>query len=251
MFWTAVSQAERTPARSDTDIRFNSAVLPGPNGLPLLISVFGNPKFKNEVLRAVEVGYRTQLAPRVSLSATVFFNDYDNLSSVEPGTPLLVGGPSPYLVIPNTFANLDYGETHGFEAFANWKVSNHWSLSPGYSFLAAHIHRDALSQDLTSAFRTEGGSPSHQAQLRSHVDLPGHWGWNASANFVGRLPAQDVPSNIRLDTNFTRQLAERFSIALVGENLLKDHHSEYLGQDSTVLPGMVKRSVYAKFIWQF
>ena len=252
MFWTAVSQADRTPARTDTDLRFNSAVLPGPNGLPLLVSIFGNPKFKNEVLRATEAGYRTQITPRVALSSTVFFNNYRDLASVESGTPFLESGPSPsYLVIPNSFSNLAHGETHGLELFANWNLSNHWSLSPGYSFLTMHIHRDPSSDDLTTARVTQGSSPNHQAQLRSHVDLPRHWGWNASAYFVGRLPAQAVPSYTRLDSNFTWQPAKRFSITLAGENLLKDHHVEYMGPDLTVLPGMIKRSVYAKFIWQF
>ncbi len=252
MLWTAVSQADRTPARTDTDLRFNSAVLPGPSGLPVLVSIYGNPKFKNEVLRAVETGYRAQLTPRATLSGTVFFNNYRDLASVESGTPFLESGPSPsYLVIPNTFYNLTHGETHGLELFANWRLSNHWSLSPGYTFLTMHIHRDPSSDDLTTARAAQGNSPNHQVQLRSHVDLPNHWGWNSSAYFVGRLPAQAVPSYTRLDSNFTWQPAERFSIILAGENLLKDHHMEYAGTDLTVLPSMVKRSFYTKFIWQF
>jgi iron complex outermembrane recepter protein len=252
MLWAAVSEADRTPARSDTDIRDNAQALPGPNGLPLLVSFFGNPKFKDEELRAVEAGYRTQLTPRVSLSGTVFLNNYRSLSSVEPGAPFLESGSSPlHLVIPNSFSNLMHGETHGLETFANWSVTSRWSLSPGYSFLTMHLHHDPLSKDLTTAFATEGGSPNHQAQLRSHVDLPSHLGWNAAAYFVGPLPARQVPSYTRLDSNLTWQAAERFSITLVGENLLRDHHLEYTGPDLSLLPSLIKRSVYAKFIWQF
>jgi iron complex outermembrane receptor protein len=252
MFWAAVSQAERTPARSDTEVRVNPSLPPEPNGLPLQVSIFGNPKSKNEVLRAVEAGYRAQLTARVSLSGTVFLNDYDGLVSLEPGTPYLESNPSPlHLVIPNTFSNLGHGETHGLELFGNWKVSNRWSLSPGYSFLTMHLHRSPLSNDLTTGPATQGGSPNHQAQLRSHVDMPGHWGWNASTYFVGRLSDQKVPSYTRLDSNLTWQPGERFSIALAGENLLKDRHLEYSGSDLTVMPTMIKRSVYAKFVWQF
>jgi len=252
MFWTAVSQAERTPARSDTNVRINENLPPGPNGLPLQVSIFGNPKSRDEVLRAVEVGYRTQLTARVSLSGTVFFNDYGNLSSLETGTPYLESNPSPlHLVIPSTFANLGYGETHGLELFGNWKVSGRWTLSPGYSFLTMHLHHSLSSNDLTTGPSTQGSSPNHQAQLRSHLDLPSHWGWNASAYFVGRLSAQNVASYTRLDSNLTWQPVERFSIALAGENLLRDRHMEYMGSDLTVLPTMIKRSVYAKFTWQF
>jgi iron complex outermembrane receptor protein len=251
-FWMAVSQAERTPARSDTNIRVNYAALSGPSGLPLLISLFGNSSFKNESLLAFEVGYRSQLANRVSLDSTVFFNNYHHLASVEPGTPFLENGPSQSnLVIPSSFSNLLYGETQGLEVFANWKVTNRWSLSPGYSFLTAHIHRDALSQDLADAKGTEGGSPRHQAQLRSHVDLPGHWGWNTSTFFVGRLSALAVPSYTRLDTNLEKQLTERLSVTLAGENMLKDRHLEYQGPNSSVASSMSKRSASARITWQF
>lgn len=252
MFWTAVSRAERTPARSDANIQINSSLLPQPSGPPLQVRVLGNPNFKNEVVRAVEAGYRTQLTSRTSLSATVFFNSYHDLTSEEIGTSFLEGSPSPlHLVIPNTFSNLEYGETHGLELFGNWKVSDRWTLSPGYSFLTMHLHRGPLSNDSTTTVETQGGSPNHQAQLRSHVDLPGHWGWNASAYFVGRLSAPAVASYTRLDSNFRWQPAERFSITLAGENLLKDRHMEYTGPDLNVVPTMIKRSVYAKFIWQF
>src|ERR1019366_377508 len=48
MVWSAISSADRTPARTDTDVRVNYAALPGPGGLPVLVSIFGNPNFKNE-----------------------------------------------------------------------------------------------------------------------------------------------------------------------------------------------------------
>jgi hypothetical protein len=38
---------------------------------------------------------------------------------------------------------------------------------------------------------------------------------------------------------------------VAGENLLKDHHLEYMGPDSLILPSMIKRSAYAKIAWQF
>jgi iron complex outermembrane receptor protein len=43
MFWAAISGAQRTPSRVDTAIRYNYAAFPGPDNLPILISLFGNP----------------------------------------------------------------------------------------------------------------------------------------------------------------------------------------------------------------
>jgi iron complex outermembrane recepter protein len=249
--WAAVSQAQRTPARSDTGILVNLAALSGPNNIPMLVGYTGNPNEKAERETSVETGYRARLSSSVSLDSTIFFNHYGDLVSVEPGSPLFDADPTPHLVVLSRFANLLYGETHGFETLVNWKVTRRWTLSPSYSFLTMHLHREASSADLTTAPETEGSVPTHQAQLRSQVNLPLHLQWNAAANFVGSLPALAVPSYTRLDSNMTWQAGERFSISLVGQNLLHDRHLEYTGPDSSVQSDLIKRSVYAKVTWRF
>jgi iron complex outermembrane receptor protein len=251
MFWAAASRALRTPSQVDRYIRFNEAVAPGPNGLPLLFGAFGNPNQQNEVLNAFEAGYRTDITKSISLDGTVFYNDYASVASEEPSAPFLETTPAPlHLVFPDTFGNLLHGETHGLELSLNWKAASHWTLSPGYSFLTMHLHSQPGSQDTTAA-ATQGGLPNHQAQLRSHVDLNRHWQWNASAYFVGRLAAPGVPSYTRLDTNVLWQPTERFSVSLVGQNLLRDHHLEYIGPDQTEQSSLIKRSAYVKFTWSF
>ena len=40
--------------------------------------------------------------------------------------------------------------THGIEGFANWKVSDRLTLTPGYAFEQIHMHLDPGSQDTTS-----------------------------------------------------------------------------------------------------
>lgn len=252
MFWAAVSRALRTPSQSDRDIRVNQSVFPGPGNLPVLVSIFGSPTRQDERLNAFEAGYRAEITKRLSFDGTVFYNDYDNLVSVEPGTPFLEIVPAPaHLVIPNVLSNLLYGETHGVELSVDWKATKRWTVSSGYSFLTMHLHRDATSQDLTSIPGTEGAFPSQQAQLRSHLDLSSHWQWNAAAYFVGRLSAQAVPSYTRLDSNVIWQPRKQFSISLVGQNLLRDHHLEFFGPDQTEDSSLIKRSAYAKITWQF
>ena len=249
--WAAVSQAQRTPARSDTGILVNLAALSGPNNIPMLVGYTGNPNEKAERETSVETGYRARLSSSVSLDSTIFFNHYGDLVSVEPGSPLFDADPTPHLVVLSRFANLLYGETHGFETLVDWKVTRRWTLSPSYSFLTMHLHREASSDDLTTAPETEGSVPTHQAQLRSQVNLPRHLQWNAAANFVGSLPALAVPSYTRLDSNITWQAGERFSISVVGQNLQRDRHLEYTGPDSSVQSDLIKRSAYAKVTWRF
>jgi iron complex outermembrane receptor protein len=252
MVWGAISGADRTPARSDTDVRVNEAALPGPGGLPVLVSIFGNPKFKNERLTAFEGGYRNAWTSRFSLDSTIFYNRYRDLLSVEPGATRVETSPAPtHLLVPESFGNGLYGETHGIELFANWKVASFWTLSPGYTFFSMHLHPFAGSQDFTDAAGTEGGSPDHKAQMRSSVSLPWNLRWNVSAYFVNRLPAVSIPSYTRLDTNLLWHAGEHVSMSVVGQNLLKSLHQEYAGPDSSLQPGLMRRGAYAKITWSF
>ncbi len=249
--WGAVSHADRTPARSDTDFRVNFEALPGPGNMPILVSLFGNPNQRNEQLTAFETGYRTTLNSRLSLDSTVFYNRYRDLVSVEPEGMRIETSPAPaHWLVPESFGNSLFGETHGIEAFASWKVTRFWTLNPGYTFFSIHLHEFAGSQD-GSVPGTQGGTPDHQAKLRSSVSLPYHLQWNASAYFVNRLPAQSIPAYTRLDSGLNWRLGESASLGIVGQNLLKDLHPEFTGTDSTVQPGLMRRATYAKFTWSF
>jgi len=249
-FWAAVSRAQRTPSREDTGVEAHLTVVPGPGNLPLVIGYAGNPNQKSEHETSVEAGYRAKLSNRFALDATVFFNHYAHLFSVEPGTPVFEADP-PHLVLLNTFDNLSHGETHGVEMFADWKVASRWTLNPGYSFLTMHIHRDPGGQDELTGFTTEGTIPNHQAQLRSQLYLRRQWQWNTSAYFVARLPYLAIPSYTRVDSNLIWQVGERFSVSLVGQNLLRERHQELSGPSVLVQSDLIKRSAYVNLTWFF
>lgn len=249
--WSSFSVAERTPSFADLDVRFTERAMPGPGGLPILVTAFGNPREGNESLYATELGVRREFGKRLSLDVTTFFNHYDELRSTEPMAPFPSNASPPYLVVPFVFSNLLYGETHGAEAAISWKVSSRWMLSPSYALLEMHLHPKPTSQDFLAAPGTEGSSPANQAQMRSHLILPRHFQFDVSAFFVGRLPSQDVPSYTRLDSNLTWQGGERFSVGLVGQNLLQDHHLETSNTDQIVQSSLIRRSAYAKMTWLF
>jgi iron complex outermembrane recepter protein len=252
MFWAAVSGAQRNPSRGETAVRDNEAVYPGPDNLPILISAFGNAGQKNERLIATEAGFRKAFTDRLSFDSALFFNHYQDLFSGEPGATLLETNPAPvHLLMPFVIANLLHGETHGIEASASVKLAGRWTLSPGYTFLTMHLHRDATGMDVGTGPETEGGIPNQQAQLRSNVNLPWHWQWTTSAYFVGRLAAPKIASYTRLDANLAWQLSDKMSLGLVGQNLLQGLHQEYSGSVLTLTLSLVRRSAYARLTWRF
>ncbi len=252
MMWAAVSKAERTPDATDASIRLDVAGFPGPGGTPVLISILGNPQIKNEGLIAYEFGYRTTVAKRLSFDLAAYYNDYSNQESTEPSTPFFEATPVPaHLVLPSTYENLIYGETHGVEVAANWKITDRWTLSPGFDFERIHMHASPLSQDTQTAPETNGSDPHVQAQLRSHFELSPRWTWDASAYFVDRLIAQNVPSYTRLDTGLSWRWKEGVSLSLVGQNLLSDHHLEFIDSTAASRSTEIKRSAYVKLSWRF
>jgi iron complex outermembrane receptor protein len=252
MFWAAISRAARTPASTDTAERLNFAGFPGPGGTPILIGQVGNPHFKNEDLTAYEVGTRFTGIKHVSIDIAAFYGEYRQQQTVEPAPPVFETTPSPpHLFIPTTFENLMHGESQGLEIAANWKVTDRWTLSPGYAFEQIHMHLDPSSQDTTSVSPAEGSSPVNSAQLRSHFILPHNFAWDTSAYFVGRLADPRVPSYTRVDTSLTWHYREGLSISLVGQNLVRDQHLEFIESTGASTSTLIKRSGYAKFTWRF
>jgi iron complex outermembrane recepter protein len=252
MLWAGYSRARRTPSPADRAVSYTDAALPGPGGVPILLTVQGDPNTVNENLDAIEAGYRAQLRANISLDLSTFYNRYGDLATFEPGAPYVdPNPPPPHLNVPLYFANKMYGESHGVEMAVNWKIKDRWTLSPGYAFERIHLRVDSESHDTTSVSAGEGNSPHVQAQLRSSLILPRRFEWNTSAYFVGRLPAEQVPSYTRLDSGIPWRANKHLAVSLIGQNLLKDHHLEANSEDQTEISSLIKRSAYAKFTWQF
>jgi iron complex outermembrane receptor protein len=252
MFWAAVSRAARTPAGVDISERLNFGGVPGVGGVPVLFGLIGNPRFKSEGALAYEAGTRIMLLKRLSIDLSAFYDDYDHQETLEPATPFFETTPAPpHLFVPLINENLMHGETHGLELAANWKVSDRWTLSPGYAFEQIHMQLDPSSHDTGSVAAAEGSTPVNSAQLRSHVNFPHNLAWDTSAYFVGRLTDPQIPSYTRVDTLLSWHYREGMSVSLVGQNLVRDHHIEFIESTGASTSTLIKRSAFVRFTWQF
>jgi iron complex outermembrane recepter protein len=251
--WAAVSRAERSPAEIDTSLRVNLGGVTLPDGTIAAVSLFGNPHVKDEGLVAYEAGYRRMLTPRLSVDIAAYYNDYDNQISDEPEAPFVEATPAPpHLVIPTIDKNLLYGEAHGAELSARWKMNNRWALDGSVEFERIHMHHAAGSLDVTSGPDTEGSAPHQQGRIQSELFLTRKLSWNVAADYTDRLEAQGVPSYTRLDSNLIWKLRENFSLGIYGQNLLRDRHLEYFDPDNgSTRSTLIRRSGYAKLSWRF
>lgn len=248
--WMAVSRPLRTPAALDTAARIDFGGFVGPGNTATEVALLGNPKFQDERSLVYELGYRANLTERFSIDLAAYYGDWDRQETTEPAVPVFALLPSPpHLVLPLTYGNLMQGEAHGLEAFARWKITNRFELSPGYAFERIHMHLDPGSLDTTSVYGAEGSSPVNSAQLRSHLGLSHGIAWETSAYFVGRVDDPAVPSYTRLDTGINWQAGERLSFGIFGQNLLKSEHLEYIDATGSVASTLMKRGAYASMRW--
>jgi iron complex outermembrane receptor protein len=243
--WTAVSRAVRTPARTEEDIQLTTAVTPPSlqsGGLPVQVTVFGNPQFKSEDVIAYEAGYRVRPARTLFADFAGFYNSYSNLLTAEPQLPFIAAAPSPaHVIAPFLESNKRSGTTHGVEAFAEWKALPKLTVSGVYSFLEMDIRHDSDSFE-TFMVDPNASSPRHQYYLRSSVDLPKSLEHDIILRYVYRLGGLDIPSYYSLDAHVGFKPDKRVELSFGGQNLLNDRHIEFRPDFVNTLATQVKRT---------
>jgi iron complex outermembrane recepter protein len=245
--WAAVSRAIRAPSRIDRDVRLATPLLsPIVNNL-----LIGGANFKSETVVAYELGYRTRFGSKVSGSISSFFNDYDNIrsTSLSPPDPLF-GLPFPLFHENNLEAR-----TYGVELSGNYQVHNNWRLHLGYNFLKEKVRVKPGKTDFNNALN-ETADPSHQVAFRSSADLARNleldsaFRWVDSFQFNNSSVAEVVPDYFELDLRLGWRATKNLQLSIVGQNLLHDHHLEYVIADPNPREEIV-RSVYGKVTWRF
>lgn len=252
--WAAISRAVAPPSLVFEDVIFPVAAFPQGEGIPNgVVTVFGSRGVESEVLLAYEVGYRTQLRPRMALDLASFYNRYDNILSLEPGQPF-VGVPNmrndPAVIIPLQFSNALAGDSLGGEVALEWSATDWWRMIGGYSLIDINVF-PGDSQDSGDRSLIEGGTPQNQITLRSLIDLPFDLSFDSLGHYVGRVHEGDIKSYVELDLRLGWKLRKNWEISLVGQNLLHNAHQEFVGNLFGPPPTKIERAAYAKVVWQF
>jgi iron complex outermembrane receptor protein len=207
LLWVAASQAIRSSTPFDAEV----AEFIGPT-----LFLTGNADFRNEEVTAYEVGYRGQPWASVSLSVAAFYDEYDDLRTVEFGPTL----------IPLTWDNRIDGDTYGVEAWAELQVAPWWRLSPSVRTLHKKLRFKANASGLLDADQG-GNDPTSQASLKSSMNLGREVTLDAFFRYVNDLPnpAHDSYYDVsaRLGWSFSRML----DVSVSGFNLLNPRHTEY------------------------
>ena len=227
--WGAVSRAVRTPTRIDQNL-----VAPNPAfATPFLLA---NPDFESETLVAYELGYRIKATAYLSFDLAGYYNDYENLRSIEP----LPGGK---LTIENKLE----GQSYGGSVAAVWQVRNWWRVNGSVSLLSVDIDKAPGGHDVNNG-KGEANDPECSFIIHSAMDLPWNIRFDTFLRYVDDLPNPHTPSYLTADVRLAWSPRKNIEIAIVGRNLLDEAHPEFR---QAALSREVERSVFATFKWTY
>jgi iron complex outermembrane recepter protein len=250
LLWGAVSRALRTPSARDVSVFVNYTSVQGPDGIPMVVRVVGNPAYKMEELIEGEVGYRMFVLSSLSFDATAFRGRYHGLTSTEPLPPQFELTPIPHIVLANRFDNLLNATTHGLELAAHWTPTKSWRLDGSYSAFRLTSQLESASRDPFAA-RFDGDAPAHQWQMHSTLWLGPRVEAQTSLFYVGRLNQLNIAAYTRADARVELKLTNRLSLIGTGHNLLDSTHPEYASDDIGMIGTLIPRSAGIQLSWRY
>ncbi len=253
-FWAAVSRATRSPSRVENDMETLLAVIPpltdlNPTPYPTALIFLGNENAESENLVAHEIGYRVQTNFHLMFDITAFYNLYDDLINSMP-KQISFESSLMRIIAPFEIRNLMEGETRGYEISAKWKPTDTLRLQAAYTYLDVDL-KLKKGAPLDTNLENHNSSPNHQFAFGTSMNLP----WNLESDiwlrYVDDILDGNVESYTTTDVRLSWEPVNTLCVTLVGQNLLEQHHLEFIERTGRVPHTEMERSVYAGIIWKF
>ncbi|HET9888245.1 MAG TPA: TonB-dependent receptor [bacterium] len=223
--WSGISRAVRTPSMLEDNLSL-TVLLDSTSAT--FARIVPNPDFESERVIAYEAGTRAQLHSRFWIDVAGFYNDYDQLYTIESKLPFTEAGAR--TILPYDIENRAKGEGYGGELAAAFQAFDDWRLSTTYSVLVLNLDRESGSTD-TSQEAFETASPQHMATLHSSLRFVQHVHLDALLRYAGELESQRTSEYTELDCRLAWEPVSGLEFFAVGMNLLHDHHLEFNGND--------------------
>ena len=248
-FWAAISRAVRTPSRADENLDIYPVDIPASGTNPgMRMKLKGSSHFKSEKLLAYEIGYRIHATKKISLDIAAFWNEYDDLRTLEPA-----GSGFDFTTMQYyknfVFKNKQSGHTYGLELAGTIKPFSWWTIYTTYSWLHYNISNDSGSDN--SLAMPDEFSPDQQFSLRSYVDLPKKIEFDTSLYYSGSVQDYSIPSYTRIDLRLGWKPVNWIDLSLMLQNLLDNQHPEFGGSRDGLVSTEVPRSFYTKITFSF
>ena len=243
--WGAITRAVRLPSLFERSADLTVSRLPGGDGNPVSVVLYGRENLDPEYSTSYEIGYRAYPSRALSFDVTAFVNKLFGLTETEANAPR--ADTSGRTIMPRVYSNDVNGHTRGFEALLTIRPTDRLDITTGYTYWA-HSIRDKVG-DPEEQF-AHNDVPHHQAQLRSYLTLTSALELDAAIYYVGNIPLQKVPSYVRTDIRLGWQFNPHLELSLSGRNLTNAGHVEFNGPDENTALAPVRRSISGTVTWR-
>lgn len=256
--WGALSRAVRTPSVVEDDL-LAAVSIDRTTNPPTIYALKGDRDFQSEKLLACEAGYRVRAADNLSLDLAAFYNDYNDLRSIELHPELAAVSTEfiplavPALVVPFTPGNRISGTSYGLELAADWHASRRCRVQAAYTYLRTNLTLDPGVTDPFSLLE-EGSSPENQLSLRVAWDCSDRINADLWLRYTDGLPsyaALGVGNCWNMDVRLTWKPHRNMEVAVVGQNLLHRDYYQFGPDILSTQATQVQRGVYLKTTWWF
>jgi iron complex outermembrane receptor protein len=224
--------------------------VPSASGLPLVVSLLGNPAAITETFVDAEAGYRLEIGTSGSIDVTGFVGRYGHLRTQEVASPVIRFVPSRQILAVSQFGNQLQATTRGLEVAGHWTPLPVWRLDGSYTAFDVTPQLAASSHDPLAA-NEDGSAPRAQWQLRSAFSPVTRATLAVAIFHVGALEQLKVDAYTRADISAEWRFTRRLSAMAIGNNLFDAAHAEFGGSNSLLLTTQAARSASLRLRWTF
>jgi iron complex outermembrane receptor protein len=222
---------------------------------------------------SLEAGWRKQFSNFLSVDATVFATDYRHLRGarlwgnpaaglLHPevlGCPYAYGPGVCYFTVQGYNSNQDRARSYGGEWSLEWHPRPWWTLQTWYSYLSVKGVRsgDWLGDLLVNVF--ENSAPRHQFSLTNNFGLGNDLNLNVRLRYQTETShlkqisgdLTRLPPYTGLDMRLSWKASRQTELSLLGRNLLKDRHTEFISSFPVSRAYDVQRSLQLQLVTRF
>jgi iron complex outermembrane receptor protein len=284
-YWGALSRSVRSSRRTESlatlDISAaDAASLNGLTGLNLPANMLtavtqvtprANAALQAEQALSLEGGWRKQFSNFLSLDVSLFATDYSHLRGGRMNSQPLTGLPQAmgclavygpglcYFTLAGYNTNLETARSFGGEFLMEWHPRAWWKVQGSYSLLRVkgQLTGDALGDVQVRAF--ENSAPRHQVTLRNNFSLASDLNLDvrlrynsATAHYTlnsqGPTPLEGYTG---LDMRLAWQVNRSTELSVMGRNLLKNRHTEFINIFPVTRAYDVQRSALVQAVVRF
>jgi iron complex outermembrane receptor protein len=282
-YWAAVSHSARSLRRFESlatiDVSaqdahvFDPAIPPKFLTAVMQVSPLPGAQPVAEKALSLEAGWRKQFSNFLSVDATVFATDYRHLRGarlwgnpaaglLHPevlGCPYAYGPGVCYFTVQGYNSNQDRARSYGGEWSLEWHPRPWWTLQTWYSYLSVKGVRsgDWLGDLLVNVF--ENSAPRHQFSLTNNFGLGNDLNLNVRLRYQTETShlkqisgdLTRLPPYTGLDMRLSWKASRQTELSLLGRNLLKDRHTEFISSFPVSRAYDVQRSLQLQLVTRF